>query len=174
MRSPSTEPDETIEATGLRCGDVQAVDGGLQLSVPGRRRPTGVPAARGRHCPLTYWTTGRRASPIRPAQRPACPRFPAIAGRVVTGDVGLNALTLIRIVDDAAKGARLAEDYTWTSLRIGFVRTAVRGKPPEPLIIERAGLHTLKGLTLAHRTRARHQPFRRRSGRPLSPHVTTR
>jgi integrase len=138
----------SVEATRLCCGDVQVSERGLELHIAGRQRPTGVPYSRGRHCPVGYWTAWLAALDEHGRASPKAPAFPGVRGEVVTGSSGLEAVELIRIVKRRAVAAGLQGEFSFTSLRIGFIRTAARAGVPAPLILQQAGLRTMRGLLL--------------------------
>lgn len=144
----------SIEATRLACGDVSVSDRGLRLQISGRRHPVGIPHSRGRHCPVGYWLAWQAALSQHSRAGPGDPAFPAVRGEVVMGTVGIDALTLIRIVQDRSRAAGLQGEFSFTSLRIGFIRTAARLDVPASLILQQAGLRTMRGL-LVHVRRER-------------------
>jgi hypothetical protein len=135
-----------VEANQLRCGHVVVTRQGLLLNIPGRATATGVPPARGRHCPVALWQSWHAELLRQHRGAGTAPAFPAMRGSLVSGVEGLDNLTMIRIVERLALQARLDGHYSFTSLRIGFVRTAVRAGVSEPAILEQAGLRTLAGL----------------------------
>lgn len=136
----------STEATRLTCGDIHTSAHGLRLNVPGRRGPTGVPYSRGRHCPVGYWLSWFAALERRGSADAAAPAFPAVHGHTIARKNGLDDLNMTHIVRKLCQEARLEGDFSFTSLRVGFVRTAIRAAVPEPLILQQAGLRTMTGL----------------------------
>jgi integrase len=134
----------TDDARKLRQCDVRREARGLLLRVPGRAQPwTAVPASRGTApCPASAWDRWRDLLSDQGLADDRLPAFTQIAGTVVKpgriGEQGLNQL----VQQDCAR-AGLRGEYSFTSLRSGFIRTAVRSGAPEHVVARQAGLAAL-------------------------------
>ncbi len=131
----------TDEARRLLQADVVATDRGLQLRLPGRAEPwTAVPASRhGAPCPADAWHGWQHVLQARGLWSPDRPAFTQLAGLVVKSQpLHEQGLNLIIHQDCAAAG--LSGDWSFTSLRSGFIRTAIRAGAPEHVVGRQAGL----------------------------------
>ena len=134
----------TDDARKLRQCDVRREARGLLLRVAGRAQPwTAVPASRGTApCPAAAWDHWHDLLSNRGLADDQLPAFTQIAGNVVKpGHIGEQGLNQIVQQDCARAGLRGA--YEFTSLRSGFIRTAVRAGAPEHVIARQAGLAAL-------------------------------
>jgi hypothetical protein len=136
-----------LEASRLTCGQVADGQAGLRVHLPHRRQDVAVPLARGRHCPVLSWRAWRAALETTGAGTADSPAFPAIHGEGVPGQA-LELLGLFRCVSELAANAGLSGEFGFTSLRLGFIRTALRAEVPETLILAQSGLVTMRGLEL--------------------------
>jgi site-specific recombinase XerD len=142
---------EGEEARKLSFRDVTISTDGLTLRVCGRRGSTGVPRGRRlEYDPVSAWESWVEdaAARGRSAQDAA---FPGILRETVLANaLGRGALT--QIVQQRAQRAGLQGGYSFTSLRGGFLRTAVRQGVPQPLILQQAGIRNVSSLEV-HRRR---------------------
>lgn len=129
---------QTLEAQQLRLDDIRVDANGLTLQMPTRRWRVGVPY--GRHpgtCPVRAWTAWEGVyATTAPGNAPA---FPGLASNYETYRPLAHA-ALSNIVRDRALAARIDGQYGFTSLRMGFIRSAMRADLPELLILRQAGL----------------------------------
>jgi hypothetical protein len=137
----------TDEAARLLQANVVTTDKGLRLRLPNRAQLwTAVPASRhDAPCPADAWRGWQQVMRARGVAGPDRPAFTRIAGVVVKPeplqDQGLNL-----IVDQACAAAALRGDWSFTSLRSGFIRTAIRAGAPEHIVGRQAGLTALKSV----------------------------
>ncbi|MCU1622917.1 MAG: hypothetical protein JWL79_1762 [Frankiales bacterium] len=142
---------DTHEAVQLRYSDVVAVDRGLVITIRSRRLPVAVPRGGGRHEPVNIWQQWA-AHLTRINYPPDAPAFPAIVSTGIRSLRGLQVGHLSEIVQGRATRAGLSGGFSYTSLRIGFIRTAARTAVPDDLIAHQAGMTTLYGVA-SHRQR---------------------
>ncbi len=137
----------TDEARRLRQADVVTAERGLRIRVAGRAETwTGVPAGRpGAPCPVEAWQRWEEVLTERGISGGDRPAFTQIAGLVVRSEPLQEAgLNLIMHQDCAEAGLR--GDWSFTSLRSGFIRTAIRAGAPEHVVGRQAGLTALKSV----------------------------
>lgn len=131
------------EARNLRQAQVKAVPQGLLIDLPGRRHPAAaVPFAAGRHCPVKYWQQWSARQPSDPAAL----AFPAIHKSSQVADRRLGITSLTHIVTETAAMAGLDQEYGWTSLRVGLLRSAIRVDAHPALLLQQAHIGTVSGL----------------------------
>ena len=136
------------EARELRVGHVSHVAGGLLLRLPGRTSPVGVPRASQTHrCPVAAWTGWLEALAAQGRDQPDHVAFPRIQEQSIS-DVSLEGYGPTWLVKQRCEQAGLDGDYGFTSLRIGFIRTAARAGVPEQVVLRQAGLHKLDSVLL--------------------------
>ena len=138
----------TDEARRLLQGDVVSTAQGLRLRLPGRAELwTAVPASRhGAPCPAAAWRAWQRVLRARGLASPRRPAFMQITGLVVKPEpLHQQGLNLIMHQDCAAAG--LSGEWSFTSLRSGFIRTALRAGAPEHIVGRQAGLRALKSVS---------------------------
>jgi integrase len=134
----------TDDARQLRQADVRREARGLLIRVPGRAQPwAAVPASRGTApCPASAWDRWHELLSDHGLADDRLPAFTQISGTVVKpgriGEQGLN-----RLVQQDCVRADLRGEYAFTSLRSGFIRTAVRSGAPEHVVARQAGLAAL-------------------------------
>jgi hypothetical protein len=139
----------TDEARRLLQGDVQLSERGLLLRLPGRREPRiAIPSIRtGAPCPVAAWRDWQCLLASHGLADPGLPAFTQIAGMVVRNrplaDQGLNL-----IVQQACEGAALRGDWSFTSLRTGFIRIAIRAGAPKHVVGRQAGLSALHSVAV--------------------------
>ncbi len=134
----------TQDAGGLRQGDVSADQRGLQLRVAGRSDPwIAVPTARGfSRCPAAAWHDWLRVLTRLGLADDELPAFPKVFNGVIK-PLPLAPQGLNRIVQQWCDLAGLHGDWSFTSLRTGFIRTALRGGAPEHVVARHVGLSTM-------------------------------
>jgi len=130
----------------LRVGHVRVAPEGLLLAVPGRRDITAVPRS-DRYCPVEAWTAWADRLHRTEQAGPASPALPRVM-KTVVGDEAVDASNLSRIVANRAAAAGLRGEFAFTSLRVGFLRTAARAGVPEHLVLRQAGLRWLHSVEL--------------------------
>lgn len=136
------------QARQLRVGDVSKVPEGLLLRVPGRSRAVGVPRGRLAHrCPVTAWTAWREALAAQGLDHDDQPAFPQVQQQEISSRP-LDGYGPTWLVKQRCEQAALYGDYGFTSLRIGFIRTAARAGVPEQVILRQAGLSRLDSVLL--------------------------
>lgn len=142
----------TGEARTLLLRMVRRVPGGLLLDLPSRPEPVAVPrAAASKRCPVRLWDAWvTQLSHF--VSEPDMPAFPLLHyGNVVAA--GCSRLALNDVVRTRCDAAGLdGRKYEFTSLRVGFIRSAARAGVPEDLIAAQAGLRYLDSVG-AHRAR---------------------
>jgi hypothetical protein len=137
----------TEEARNLRLGHVRTAPQGLLVHPPGRAQPAGVP--RGRvpsRCPVRHWAAWRNALEQRGATDEDL-TFPQIQEQCIS-QKSLDGIGPAWLVTSRCEQAGLHGDFGFTSLRIGFIRTAARAGIPEQLILQQAGLRRLDSVAL--------------------------
>lgn len=139
---------ESSEATALRRRDLRSVDDGLLVYVPGRRKPTAIPATGRPYDAGRLWQSWD--AHLRDLGRgPDAWAFPAIVNHVVIASGSrVSQGELTRIVQHWTSAAWLQGHHTFASLRMGFMRTAARNGVPEYMILNQAGLSMLKSVEL--------------------------
>lgn len=136
------------ETRQLRVGHVSAVPEGLLLRVPGRSLPVGVPRARRAYrCPVTAWMEWLAALSERGADQVDQVAFPQVQEQAISNRP-LDGYGPTWLVKRRCEQAALYGDYGFTSLRIGFIRTAARAGVPEQVILRQAGLNRLDSVLL--------------------------
>jgi hypothetical protein len=116
---------------------------GVLLRIPGRDRPTGIPADPTMPGdPVSAWTEWLASMRHQGSQRPESPAFPKTSGSRISAkpitEYGLNA-----IVHDAVERAHLDGRYAFTSLRTGLIRTALRAEERAHVLAAHADLRSL-------------------------------
>jgi hypothetical protein len=138
----------TDDARRLRQGDIRRVDRGLLLRVPGRAEAwTAVPAARdAAPCPAAAWDQWHDLLDRLELTGDHLPAFMQVSGSVVKhrpiAQQGLN-----RLVRQDCALAELRGHWAFTSLRTGFIRTAIRSGAPEHIVARQAGLSALHSVS---------------------------
>lgn len=136
----------TLDAAHLQVQDLDLTSEGLLLRVPGRRLETGVPADPDMPCdPGSAWNAWLAATG-RLEDRPRRPAFPQINGGYITGRT-LSSYGLNHVVQQATRRAQLQGRYGFSSLRIGFIRTALRNDAQSHDIALDVGLRSLQSVT---------------------------
>lgn len=133
----------SAEAIALRVEDVVVSGEGLVLQVAGRAGPVGVPPGlRPDYCPVEAWKQWRERRQAASPPSFAAPAFPIVRGAFI--DVlPLGPKAPNRIVRERCEQAGLLDNYTFTSLRVGFLRTAARSNVPIDLLVRQSGLQRL-------------------------------
>lgn len=131
----------TDEAVGIRQADVRVVERGLLLRVAGRREPTTALPRRGGNgpCPVEAWEQWHRTLTRRDLDDPDAPAFLQVMGTSIWRS-GMQREGLNALLNQRVEAAGLRGQYGFTSLRIGFIRTAARAGAPEHVIARQAGL----------------------------------
>jgi hypothetical protein len=127
------------DARHLRLADVTVDERGLTLNIAARRGTTGIPPARHAHaCPVQAWSAWASAYRALGFDDNS-PAFPRVMPHIQPGE-GLSLTSMTRVVTDRAAQARLDGTYNFTSLRMGFLRSALRQGVTDTLILKQAGL----------------------------------
>lgn len=137
----------TDEAAALRQGDVRCEPRGIFVRLAGRREPvTPVPRAAGsRFCPAEAWEDWQELLCLRGLVECERPAFPKISwGSVTSSSMAAPGLNLL--VHRACEAAGLTGTYSFTSLRSGFIRSAVRAGVPEHVLARHVGLERLNSV----------------------------
>lgn len=141
-----------IEAIRLRQRDVSVTPQGLVLAIRGRQHLTGVPnSEEPDRCPRQAWITWRAALAEAGKASPEFPAFLQVSGDAVWAKP-LSHTGLNYVIHQRGDQARLTGDYAWTSLRSGYIRTAVRAGVPAHAIASHVDLRSL-GSVLRHERR---------------------
>ena len=138
-----------VEASALRVPHIDVREEGLLLSVPGRRRRVALPIRPDAvSCPLRAWRAWQETTAAHaPVPAPERPAFPDMRlGQDWTRPAAPP--TLSRIVKEHAAASSLRGPYSFSSLRIGFIRTAARAGVPIHLVYEQAGVRSLASVEL--------------------------
>jgi hypothetical protein len=132
-----------IEAASLRVQDVTVTPDGLVLSLPFRptQRVGLAVAPDPRFCPVVAWRMWLERYRPEPTS-PAFPRMRPMGARISAEPVTETGLS--EIVKQHAADAGLEGAYTFTSLRLGLIRSAIRNDVPAPVIAQHAGLRQLR------------------------------
>ncbi|NHA68750.1 site-specific integrase [Phycicoccus flavus] len=113
------------EALALRQGDIDDLSNGLLLRVAGRQRAVGLATEENPlYCPREAWRDwlGR----LDPHQcQAAQPAFLQVSASAVW-NVPLSPMGLNYLIHQRCSQARLKGYYTFTSLRVGFIRNSIR------------------------------------------------
>ena len=131
------------EATTLRVGDVTASREGLVIRLPFRPQ-TRVGLPRGRdseYCPVEAWLRWLDAHDHTPLA-PAFPRIGPMSLQVTSEAISETGLS--EIIKGRASDAGLEGRYTFTSLRLGFVRSAIREGVADSDVAPHVGLRQLR------------------------------
>jgi integrase len=131
------------EAAALNVHDVRITPGGLVVNLPFRPTPqVGLPTGQdSKFCPVVAWTAWlNRYDADGPL--PAFPRLRPMGMRI-SGDP-LTATGLSDVVKDRCERAGLEGAFTFSSLRTGFIRTAIRADLPAALIAQHTGLRQVR------------------------------
>lgn len=133
----------TYEASGLRQRDVVVREGGLVLRVTGRRSEVSVPTVGDpRYDPVRAWRAWVVCLDGQGRADPQAPAFPT-CNYFVIEDRSMAAQGLNRIIRTRCAEAELHGRYTWTSLRSGMMRTALRQGAREWAVAYQADLASL-------------------------------
>jgi hypothetical protein len=117
--------------------------------VANRRRPVAIPAAEdGKYCPLAAWKAWE--SEVRSRSGEAAFAFPDLRS-LREPSQSLSPPALSHVVRLRARAALLRGRYSFTSLRIGFIRTAARASVPMHLVYQQAGVQALQSIELHYR-----------------------
>jgi integrase len=134
------------EAVALRVVDVTRTQHGVSLDLPYRPHPrVGLPAGTDpRYCPRSAWDDWMNTRGPTHPDTPAFPRLGpfglTITSKALTSD-GIGALIAEHCLDAGYRGT-----YTFTSLRAGLVRSAIREGAPSHQIAAQAGLRSLRSV----------------------------
>lgn len=135
----------TYEAISLRVSDVSVCPEGLLVAVPGRDLVVCLPVDPGMPTdPVTAWATWVQLVRNHGLQDSSA-AFPLVHGPTITnqalGQIGLN-----RLIQGRARKARLDGSYSFTSLRSGMIRTAIRRDEHAHIIATHTDLKALHSL----------------------------
>lgn len=134
------------EAVALRVTDVTSTGHGITLDLPYRPHPSvGLPA--GTHppyCPGTAWDDWMNALG---AAHPDAPAFPRLGpfGLTIT-DKTLTSNGIGALITERCHQAGYQGTYSFTSLRAGLVRSAIREGAPAHEIAAQAGMRSLRSV----------------------------
>lgn len=132
----------TREATGLRQGDIEVIDRGLAITIPGRRQVTYVPRGDAEYDPVALWQSWVERMALQGKEGADRPAFPSCNYSAIT-DVPLAEMGLNCVVHQRCEQAELSGHYTWTSLRAGMMRTAIRNDVRDYAVAAHADLTSL-------------------------------
>lgn len=133
----------TYEASDLRLRDVIVCEGGLVLRVAGRRSEVNLLSATDpRYDPVRAWLAWVARMDRRALAGAEAPAFPACNYSVIEGRP-LAAQGLNRVIRGRCTEADLRGRYSWTSLRSGMMRTALRQDAPEWAVAYQSDLRSL-------------------------------
>ncbi|HMM95583.1 hypothetical protein [Phycicoccus sp.] len=130
------------EALALRQCDVEDLPNGLLLRVAGRRRAVGLPTAENPlYCPREAWRDwlGR----LDPRQCHADQRAFLQVSASAVWNLPLSPMGLNYLIHQRCGQARLKGHYTFTSLRVGFIRNSIRNDAQAHRIASAADLTSL-------------------------------
>ena len=143
---------DASEVRDLRVADVEQIDSGLLVQVRGRGRGVAVPAGvRAGTCAVSAW---RRWSEVlerhgrAAGDAAAFPRLDHDRSIRPSPGPGLAAGRLSELVAAMTSAAGLPGHYSWSSLRAGCIRSALRAGARPEVVMDHAGMRTLKGATL--------------------------
>jgi hypothetical protein len=135
------------EATSLLACHIEVAPDGLLLAVPNRRFVTAIPGDPGMPYDATAaweeWVSGAAPAGL-PAAWPAFPHIP----RNSIWNEPLDTTGLSYTVERAARRAQVESHYTFTSLRVGWIRTALRADAQSHDIAAHVDLRRLESVTL--------------------------
>ena len=135
------------EARRLRVSHISQVPQGLLVHVPGRSGPVGVPrAAVARRCAVSAWQAWL-AKLQDSGLDSDLPAFPRVQEQAITSSQ-LDGYAPTWLLLRRCEQAGLRGNYGFTSLRIGFIRTAARTGVPEQVILRQAGLSRMDSVLL--------------------------
>ena len=140
----------TYEAVGLRQGDFIFSRGRLHLRLITRRGwfslALSTPPA---YCVLSAWRSWQHELRRQGHDDPLAPAFPQVSGAKIWG-LPMSTARLNLIIQHRCGQAQLTGRYTFTSLRSGHIRSAIRDGTPTHTVAASAGLTALHSV-------ARHQ-----------------
>lgn len=133
----------THEASALRRRDVIVREDGLLLRVTGRRSEVLVPSVTDpRYDPVRTWLEWVARLDEQALTKPEAPAFPTCNYSVIEGRA-LAAQGLNRVIRARCAEAELRGRYSWTSLRSGMMRTALRQDAPAWAVAYQSDLSSL-------------------------------
>jgi integrase len=136
----------TREATRLRRRDVSITPEGLLVRIAGRDNPVGLPIDPGMPGdPVHAWEAWINTLEEQGQRSEDAPAFPRITGTNVDPHP-MTKDTLNPLVQRAVERAGLFGTYTYSSLRTGFIRTAIRRDAQAHLIASHVDLHSLRSV----------------------------
>ena len=131
------------EASNLRCQDIQVEDAGLRLRVAGRKGATYIPtAAECTYDAAAAWTAWSDRLSEQDCLEGDAAAFPHVNQSHIWPDRMSNG-ALNYAVHQRCSQAALIGTYTFTSLRTGMMRTAIRADIRSHSIAAHADLRTL-------------------------------
>lgn len=133
------------EAIALERSAVQSVTRGLVLHLRNRSGPVGIESSHDRFCPVAAWQAwdGARQVEVAPAEEARA--FPQMSGSKVWAGAA-TASALNEIVHMRSRDARLMGMYTFSSLRTGYIRTALRAGVSAHEVARHADLASLTSI----------------------------
>ena len=135
---------ETIELTQ---GDVRVTAAGLAISIRRRNRDLTIsPEPGSAYCPVVAWESWMAAAHDQGQADPRYPAFLKCSGSVLSPHHPSAPVALNLLVHQRAEDAGLVGQYTWTSLRSGLIRSALRENAEPYVIAAHAGLSALSSL----------------------------
>lgn len=142
------------EAAALTVGDVEETHEGLVIRLPQRRYPNvALPfGADSRYCPVQAWRDWARTLATATAVTPNIPAFPYCDYyQPVVRNQRLTPGGLSKIIITTAADAGLVGRYPFSSLRAGFVRSALRSGASHYDIARQVGYHYLAAVEAQER-----------------------
>lgn len=148
-----------VEVTAMNQRDVRITEHGLILDIAGRKGPTAIPSDPGQPTdPVAAWESWFEALGQHGRRGPAEPAFPSVKQTFLL-DARLQPYRLNDLVQEAVEIAGLRGTYTWTSLRSGLIRTALRDDQQAHDIAAHTDLRSLSSVA----THSRRENMLRRS-----------
>jgi len=142
---------QTFEASRLLQGHIAVTPEGVLIAVPGRSQPTAIPADPGMpHDPVVAWTDWLAAADSQSRADPGQAAFLRISGEKIWRDP-LKPRGFNLMVHHAATLAGLEGEFSYTSLRIGLIRTALRAGERAHDVAAHAHLQRLNSVGLHER-----------------------
>ena len=138
----------TKEAIELRQGDLRRSKQGILMAVPGRTRPTPIPPAQEPlHCAVRAWAAWQRHLRHEGLATTGLPAFLQVTGSV-TKPLGIGEHGLNLAVRQRVEQAGMSGHYAFTSLRVGFMRSAARADIAGHVIAAHVGLSALRSVAV--------------------------
>lgn len=135
----------TTEVINLEQRHIEVQGRGLLLTIPGRREPTAIPASTFAYDPKAAWIRWSDAMATAGLGQPTHPAFPQVSFSHI-GEASMREIGLNYLIQQRCNQASLTGSYTFTSLRTGMIRDAVRSGARRHAVAAHADLACLNSV----------------------------